>query len=206
MPANTARVLDFPGFYDSILSAALDDAEEMQVYNLLEDHPELDETAVREAFYTHSTYAKGFDAIARANVDWLNLVLDETGIVLTFESMQSPREYNFGTDVLFVTVNDIELLASLVNPGEFEHVIQNYFTSRSGFISFYSNDIEAWRAKPFAEWDHNELGALLTAYLRQVAEDKGLDSDDMLEWIDFQQAVDEQTDWTALHASLGIER
>ena len=206
-PANVARVLDFPGFYESLLSQALDDVEEREVEHIVETHG-LDETTVAEAFWTHSEYAKGFHLIARDSVDWLNHVLEDTGIVLAYESMESPREYNFSTDALYVTVNDIELLASLTDPAKFEATIKEHFTSGPGFHSFYSNDIEAWRAKPYAEWDHNELGTLLTAYLRQVAEDKGLDdSYHMIEWMHecFQQAVDDQVDWTALHAALGIK-
>jgi hypothetical protein len=205
-PANVARVLDFPGFYESILSDGLDHAENMMVEGLIENYELPDEPSPYEACMDASTYATGFKLIARANVDWLNHVLDGTGIVLAYESMESPREYNFSTDALYVTVNDIELLASLTDPAEFEAAIKEHFTSRSGFHSFYSNDIEVWRAKPFTEWDHNELGTLLTTYLRQVAEDKGLDQNDMLEWMseDFDNAVDEQTDFTLLYAVLGI--
>lgn len=207
-PTNVARVLDFPGFYESVLSDALDNAENMMVENLMDNHDlRFDGVDAYEACMDASTYATGFNLIAKANVDWLNHVLDGTGIVLTYESMESPREYNFSTDALFVTVNDIELLATLVDPAKFEALIKEQFTSRSGFHSFYSNDIEVWRAKPYADWDHNELGTLLTSYIRQVAEDKGLDSDDMLEWMqeDFDQAVDEQTDFTKLYAALGIK-
>ena len=205
-PANVARVLDFPGFYESTLSAALDDAEQMEHYNLLEDHPELDDTAVGEAFYEHSTYQTGFDHIARAYVEWLNHVLDDTGVVLAFESMTSPREYNFTTDALYVTVNDPLRMLMGTRPASLNAVIEEQFTSRSGFISFYPCDPAEWRAKPLSEWDHNELGALLTAFLRQRMDEKDLDQYAMLEYLqeDFQHAVDEQTDWPALHATLEI--
>lgn len=202
-----ARVLDFPGFYESVLSEALDDAERNMVEALIENYDLPDEPDPYEACYDASTYAVGFNNIARASVDWLNHVLDDTGIVLAYESMESPREYNFSTDALFVVVNDPEKLASLADPARFEACIKEHFTSGPGFHSFYSNDIEDWRAKPLAGWDHNELGTLLTAYLRQVAEDKDIDQYDMLEWMndDFDQAVDEQTDFDKLYAALGIK-
>lgn len=210
-PANVARILDFPGFYESVLSQALDDAENQMVEGLIENH-ELDfdpgDCTPYEACWDASTYATGFRKIAADYVDWLNHVLDGTGIVLAYESMESPREYNFGTDVLFVTVNDIELLAKLADPERFAKTIREHFTSGPGFISFYPNDIEAWRAKPYAEWDHNELGTLLTSYIGQVAEDKGIeDADDMLEYMreDFDAAVDAQTDFPKLYAALGIK-
>ena len=152
-----------------------------------------------------STYATGFNNIARASVDWLNHVLDDTGIVLTYESMESPREYNFTTDALYVTVNDPALLYSLTDTPKLNAVAAEFFTSRPGFHSFYSPLVDTWGE--LAEWDHNQLGALLTAYLRQVAEDKGLDQNDMLEYMheDFDAAVDAQTDFTKLYAALGIK-
>ena len=206
-PTNIARVLDFPGFYDSILTMALDDAERMEAENLHEKHPELDAELIAARMYDHSDYGKGFDAITRASVDWLNHVLEDTGIELAYDSMESPREYNFTTDALYVAVNDPKLLLLRTRPSNLDAVIKEHFASGPGFHSFYSNDPDAWREKPLDEWDHNELGALLTACLRQVAEDKDLDQDSMLEYMqeDFYSAVSDQVDWDALHAALGIK-
>ena len=211
MQPMTACVLDFPGFYESCLSSALDDAENMEAENIIETHPDLDMAAVHEALYRHSDYGKGFRHIAEASVGWLNHVLEDTGIELVFESMRSPREYNFTTDRLFVILRPehIPLLRAKVDEERFAKVIRDNFTSRDGFISFYSNDITDWREKPLGEWDHNELGTLLTTFLRQQAEEKDLDDPyAMLEWMqeDFYSAVTEQVDWDALHAALGIEQ
>lgn len=205
-PNNIARVLDFPGFYESVLSEALDDAENMEAENIAENHPELELQAIHDAMYKHSDYSKGFNAIAEASVDWLNRVLEGTGIELAYDSMESPREYNFTTDALFVAINDPARLYADTNTASLNAVIKERFTSGPGFHSFYSNDPDAWRAKPLDEWDHNELGALLTAYLRQRAEEEGLDQHDMLEWMQeaFYSAVSDQVDWSALHATLGI--
>lgn len=200
-----ARVLDFPGFYESVLSEALDDAERNMVEALIENYDLPDEPDPYEACYDASTYATGFRMIAEDYVDWLNHVLADTGIVLEYKFMESPREYNFGTDALFATVNDIELLHSLTDTPKLNTVAAEFFTSRPGFHSFYSPLVDTWGE--LAEWDHNQRGALLTAYLRQVAEDKGLDQNDMLEYMheDFDAAVDAQTDFTKLYAALGIK-
>lgn len=207
-PNTIARVLDFPGFYESILSRGLDWAEEQAAENIAETHPELDTADIASAMYDASEYGKGFDIIARACVDYLNTLAQDTGIELAFESMESPREYNFTTDALYVTVNDPALLMLRTRPSNLDAVIAERFTSGPGFHSFYSNDPDAWRAKPLDEWDHNELGALLTAFLRQRAEEEGVTSDDMLEYLneDFDDAVDKQTDWDKLYAALGIEQ
>ena len=46
------------------------------------------------------------------------------------------------------------------------HAIKERFTSRSGFISSYPNNLEAWNSDPLT-WDHNELGTLLVALLSE---------------------------------------
>lgn len=203
---NVARVLDFPGFYESVLSDALDDAETQMVEGLIDSYDLPAEANPHTACYDASKYSIGFKAITEAYVDWLNHVLDNTGIVLAFDSMESPREYNFTTDALFVTINDLALLVRRTDPAILEAVIKEQFTSRPGFISFYSNDIRDWRVKPLDKWDHNERGALITAYIRQRMEQEGVTNDDMLEWMqdDFNAAVDAQTDFTKLYATLGI--
>lgn len=201
-----ARVLDFPGFYESWLSQGLDQAEEMEAEHIAETHG-LDPSTVAEAMYECSDHAKGFDLIAREYVDWLNHVLEDTGIELTFHDVESPREYNFSTDVLFVTVNDPARILQLIEHERFAALIEEQFTSRSGFISFYSNDVEEWLDKPFDEWDHNEVGTLLTAFIAQRAEAEDRDFNDMLEWLNesFSTAVDQQTDWAKLGRALDIQ-
>ena len=40
---------------------------------------------------------------------------------------------------------------------ELEKKIQNRFTSRSGFNSFYKNSLDLW-TKDYSEWDLNQIG------------------------------------------------
>lgn len=81
-----------------------------------------------------------------------------------FEEMKSPREYNFSTDRIFCLFDHAELCALLARADIAERlreVAADMFTSRSGFISFYSPDVDAWG--DLADWDHNQTGALLRA-------------------------------------------
>lgn len=202
-----ATVLSFPGFYNSMLSQGLDNAEEQAGESIAENHG-LDTGKVAEAFYDNSDYQAGFLYIAECCVTFLNdKVLADTGIVLTFESMDSPREYNFTTDRLFVKVNDPARLLLLTEHDRFAATIRDHFTSYDGFISSYSNDITRWLTKPLDQWDHNELGTLLQSYIDQRTEELDLDSDDLYEWLqeDFDAAVDRQTNWKALGEALGVE-
>lgn len=82
-----------------------------------------------------------------------------------FEEMVSPREYNFGTDRIFGKF-DAAFLQSLFDSKSIRDrlntVAAEMFTSRSGFISFYSPDVSSWPAA-LPEWDANQRGALLQA-------------------------------------------
>lgn len=81
-----------------------------------------------------------------------------------FEEMVSPREYNFTTDRMFAKFDSAELAALFKDPEirkETDKVAAEMFTSRSGFSSFYSPDVESWG--DLEEWDYNQIGALLRA-------------------------------------------
>jgi hypothetical protein len=98
-------------------------------------------------------------------------VQQETGLDLglEFEKLESPREYNFGTDRIFarIPVSVLGTLKAAVTLGNLADVIKERHESRSGFASFYTTDIEEWNEKPLADWDHNELCTLLIAWMRQ---------------------------------------
>lgn len=95
---------------------------------------------------------------------------------MTFESMDSPREYNFTTDRVYATVPlaVMRLLfkrSAAENHATFKAVIAERFTSCDGFISFYSRHLADWLEKPLVDWDHNEFGTLLIAAMRMAGYD-----------------------------------
>lgn len=94
----------------------------------------------------------------------------------TFESMDSPREYNFATDRVYAEI-PLAVMRDLLRRSKAEKhvtlsaVIRERFTSRDGFISGYSNDLADWLENPLQDWDHNELGTLLIAAMRAAGQD-----------------------------------
>ena len=109
--------------------------------------------------------------LVKAYVDAFNERFEgETGIALNavFETMTSPREYNFETDRVFVDVPIATVNALFTESEKDKHVklttvIKDQCTSYDGFYSYYSNDLGQWLLKPLLTWDHNELGILLQA-------------------------------------------
>jgi hypothetical protein len=108
----------------------------------------------------------------RAAGNWTAEPYDRPSLGMTFESMDSPREYNFATDRVYADI-PLKVMRDLLKRSTAEghetlaQVIASRFTSRSGFASFYPSDCAAWLAKAgrLQDWDHNELGTLLIAGL-----------------------------------------
>ena len=77
-------------------------------------------------------------------------ILEKLGLEITFEKVDSPREYDFRTDdcVCIATYDEaytIQKFRELCeNDSNFADFVRNRYKSYSGFISFYSNDVKDW--------------------------------------------------------------
>lgn len=101
---------------------------------------------------------------------------------IRFDELNSPREYNFTTDRIFVHVGRaaVRRIWRAVDRERFAAHCRDAFTSRSGFSSFYDPDYREWGYVD--TWDHNQLGALLQVWADQNADSmhssrEGFDSD-----------------------------
>lgn len=94
----------------------------------------------------------------------------------TFESMDSPREYNFTTDRVYANI-PLAVMRALFKRSKAEKhatlskVIAERFTSCDGFISGYPRHLADWLENPLQDWDHNEMATLLIAALRMAGFD-----------------------------------
>lgn len=87
---------------------------------------------------------------------------------MEFDELNSPREYNFVTDRIFVKIPLAEVQRIFLETplSYLNEVAAEEFTSRSGFISSYSPDVGDWG--DLEEWDHNQVWALLRAHVRFI--------------------------------------
>lgn len=134
--------ISFGGFYNSMHDYVIDDFVETWFQN--------DEGERPEDFWDL------FD-----NVDWKRLktiycneyvdfINDRVGINLQYKSLNSPREYNFYTDVIEVTFTDNDMeglrryLRNLTDYFNFDDDVDEYVreatTTRDGYIPFYKYD------------------------------------------------------------------
>ena len=170
--------IPFGGFYETCWSQAIDDEEENyaeffanEMQEEIADYLRLSESEVAEILFRATDYKIAYNRFAKAYADaydkWISDALG-WNVGLKFESLDSPREYNFYTDRIFCyipleSVKRLFDISAKEDHKRLKEVIRERFTSRDGFISFYSNNLEEWVNKPIYQWDHNEIGTLLIA-------------------------------------------
>ena len=196
MSQTMLTTIPFAGFYNSIWSEGLNYAEEMYLENL-EQEDGVEIKASSDAIWRAADYGAMYSYVARKYVDYFNdYIKDEFDLALDlkFESMTSPREYNFETDRIFCYISDENLrkLRSFVAEDELRLAIKTRFTSRSGFISSYPNNLDDWDADP-TTWDHNEIGTLFVALLGESGDWEWSIYERMYE--EFDRAFDSGVDW-----------
>ena len=159
--------IPFDGFYNSSISADIDHQIGQQIEwdcDLLDLNESEEEILYNNYLSVNRSYF--YNQIAE---DYTNFYIDELnerlkGFTLkaTYKFFNSPREYNFETDRIFIEIEEnhcIEFIEHIVKnyKKELEKKIQDRFTSRSGFISSYKNSLDLW-TKDYSEWDHNQIG------------------------------------------------
>ena len=150
----------FPGFYESELSNIIDLEEERRQ----EEDGEIPPV----------DYAASRIAISKVWVEALN---DELGTAFEFDELISPKEYTFETDTIVVEVNEADTvkLDEVMESDTFRRVVAEELRPRSGFMPYYSNDIEDgdWQ-RPLSEWSAVQVSLLIQAMIHDTI---GADSD-----------------------------
>lgn len=172
----------FPGFYGSVFEY---DGEEYDIGEYNREHEtELD----WDGF--NWNYADYHNRVAKAFVNRLETELNHIfPVKIEFETLASPREYNFANDSINVKV-ELNLKALLTQIKARKEAAAIYFadkyTSCSGFISSHSPNIESWLAESYIlEKPEHRIGALLDC-LCSIE----IDQDDIYYWTDSESWID----------------
>ena len=212
----------FSGFYGTVWDSEIDnemerfceyEAEERQAEDGIPKDLRLSESEYSDILFRCFNVRIAHEKIAECYVSaYSETVKDETGIDLRlrYESMSSPAYYNFETDRLFayIPAKVVKALFALSKKEKHERLIKRIketFTSRSGFISHYSNDIldDEWSC-PVTDWDHNQICTLIEAIAGDIDESDHFES---LYYRTFgdeggYQAFESAVDWKALDESV----
>jgi hypothetical protein len=162
----------FSGFYNTVW----DESDRYVEYELDDEadfrrnYPELDAVSwefIRENFWDVIDYASASRAVAKAALEALPRILPDDMVTATeFEELRSPREYNFTNDSVNCKITvDLDLLHAYLKEhrDKLEHYLATHYSSRSGFISSYPNDLEQWEddTAGWTDLGGHYLGALL---------------------------------------------
>jgi hypothetical protein len=188
MENKAIATIPFQGFYDSLYSHAIDSEMENSIDYYYKEYEltEAQRDTLANGYLEKNTSEFYYNVSKDYAESFIYEIERETGLSLNarFESMESPKEYNFQTDRLFIELPEASAVAFvnyiLANhKEELEKLIAQRFTSRSGFISHYDNTLEAW-GDP-SEWDYNQLGTCFEIF--EYLEDEIYDSYNIYESI-----------------------
>lgn len=166
-PETFSTLIPFDGFYGSIHDDCIEYVENRMFADSSGDEDSPRYQSVFQRYYENVDHREVFDKYAKVYTEALAEIVD---IKLEFEEMVSPREYNFMTDRIFakITRDDLAKMLWKVKGERLNVTIAEMFTSRSGFISHYPNDISRWPR--ISEWDHNHCYAVVKSYVQFVCE------------------------------------
>lgn len=192
---NTIKLqLPFAGFYDSYHDNNFDNILEMELYNLEEElgatEEELEEFS--NAYYdtdwakAHQDYVEYY---VQRFADWLE---DNSKTKFNFTDIEvhSPREYNFVNDSIEAslpseTFNRVYLFVTRFLQRRLKATIEDKFTSRDGFYSYYSNEITVWLDKPIDELDEVERGVIFEVYCEYIHRELAEDGDNLADFLHY---------------------
>lgn len=167
----------FPGFYESSLYSSDTEywaiKEEVEYYtrDLREEHPEYQGITEDDLEFDYKAYEKDvMDAFIVAFKDAAPNIVES----VEFDELVSPKYYNFSTDRLFCWVTFSEDWKAVMrkfmddNYDLLKNHIREVWSSRDGFWSFTSNDVDEWYGKIFDEEDPTYIGIMLGYMMRFV--------------------------------------
>lgn len=164
----------FPGFYNTIFEPC----EENEIYSHNQEHGT--DLSYDDFEWDYEDYQ---DRVASAFVESFEREFKDImpGIDIKFQKVVSPKEYNFRNDSINIEVNmNFADFMAVVNENKeniADYIRQNY-TSRDGFISWHSNDVEDWCNPEYIQENlEHRIGALMEALAHAH-----LDTDDIIYW------------------------
>ena len=153
--------LPFSGFYESIYDLHIDNTIEYYLYDLEGEQLKkaqnafymMDYDATRKAICEH--YIQAYNQVF---YDQFNIDLN-----LTFNSLTSPKFYNFETDRLFVNIDPeaFKQVINLLDDDTIQKTLSEKYKTQSGYIVFEST-IDAIKNKDYDLFSSDLLEMLLS--------------------------------------------
>lgn len=164
----------FSGFYNSIWEFNYSDIE----WSLFDDPhsvPEEIKRIILDDIFDYVDNSAYENAIAKAFVENIGCLINDLypGLLnsIKFEAVISPKTYNFSTDSINITIDcDLpRLIAEFRKHPKAADYIKATYTSCSGFISYFENDLNDW-LKTVEEDIEHKAGSMLELLLDESTE------------------------------------
>ncbi len=132
-------ISQFPGFYGTYFESDLAEEMVLEDENLNYDQVEFDYEEYRK---------RVVEKVISEIQNQLNL--EGFNINIEFDGIYSPREYNFGNDVINCTYEfttaDLDKLKEYLmdNDNDFKTFLDNNYSSFDGFISYFETEPKTW--------------------------------------------------------------
>lgn len=161
----------FPGFYETgfdLSDFEIERVVEQEESEYIEYFSELHEAGIPQRYFnehlwSYIDFSNCFKDAAESLCNHLKY-LDNTGIIneVEFQKICSPKYYNFSNDSINCKITfNAKNLQEYINKNKesFKEYIEERYTSRSGFSSFYSNDVNNWMS--VSDYGEHEVGSVL---------------------------------------------
>jgi hypothetical protein len=159
----------FPGFYGTIFEPNEDG--EIEHFNDLREQNKLTPVKYERFKFDYENYQND---IGRNCCKFIQNELSGFVSSINFETIQSPREYNFVNDSINCEIelsdeNIVNIIQFLQNNKElFGEYLRVNLTSCSGFISYYSNSLDLWLDQINEALQHETKLGIILEFICQV--------------------------------------
>ncbi len=174
----------FQGFYNTLFEASGED-EEVNDINSQREAKGLEEIDFSDCKFDYEEYEKRVAEKCTEVIEWeLNYILD-TKMVFNFQSVVSPREYNFTNDSINIEVEteDLNAIKDYLreNQENFGEYLRDIYTSRDGFNSFWTVNPLLW----FTMLDNEEkLNHVLGSVMNFILLNEDYEANDLHDGLD----------------------
>ena len=153
--------IPFSGFYNSIHNDNIEQAENQLFTN---DNGENND-GLQVRFNAKCDYWKVYDSYARAYAKQFSEDFKINS--LKFVELNSPKFYNYSTDIIICSISraDLRAIYKATNREKLTSHVKQECTSRSGFFSYYDPDLKTWGHVD--AWEQPQIKLLLDVYCEQ---------------------------------------
>lgn len=160
----------FSGFYGTIWESDNEESSEIEHFNSERERKGLSELPWDAFEFDYEGYK---DQVGEGCCNYLESLLSGFITAINYQSISSPKEYNFANDSIHcefvVSEENKEAIKKYVfqNLSDFTEYIKSRYTSYDGFLSHYSNNATDWVMDIDSALEHeHKLGSILEFIIR----------------------------------------